>query len=175
MYHGLTGIQQRTGNPSFLSPNSNSKKVSVSINHKKDIETKKCTFYGYLPLRNGARALTPRSGNVDPAQWRASGRTRQLSTPHLLLLSFLLSLLLHGRSWDLQREVQVALLSSVRITVKYGRRPSSWFWWVQTDREETYRHWDRSEHHWCCIRARSLFLRRELPRDYFRNANAWRH
>ena len=59
-----------------------------SINQKINIKPKSkvCTFYGYLPLCNRARALTPRSGNVDQAK---KGGKRQdepeqaLNTPPL--------------------------------------------------------------------------------------------
>lgn len=70
----------------------------------------KCAFYGYLPSRNGARALTSRSGNVGPVQWKASGRT-QTSFRHVTFCyrAFCFAFT-SGYGLGPQRELQMTLL-----------------------------------------------------------------
>ena len=58
----------------------------------------KCMRYGYLPTRNGTRALIVKEWecSADESGKRQDEPEQALKTPYLLLLSFLQSLLPHG-------------------------------------------------------------------------------
>ena len=83
------------------------------------ISNNECTFYGYLPLRNGTRALTPRSGNVEFSgqKWKAINSQHLVDFPAIELFAIAYT------SWIDQRKfLQMDKLSCIQNCEAYAYR-----------------------------------------------------